>query len=143
MSVFKKAFSLLVGNVDDLSYLKLPKGGSSKKLRSERELIQMESKIGSQLFGSVPKGHRREFFCLDEKTYIWYEAYKDANGKEVESTTRYELLGDKILKAQAGARYSYLEGEELHNLALAIEMYHKRVMREVYHQDIRTNPAAA
>ncbi len=143
MSVFKKALSLLVGNVDDLSYLKLPKGSGGKKLRSERELIQMESKIGSELFGPIPNGHQREFFCLDEKTYIWYEAYKDADGKQIESTTRYELQGDKVLKAQAGARYSYIEGEELKNLSLAIEMYHARVMRDVYHKDIQKSPATA
>lgn len=31
---------------------------------TERELIQLESDIGAQLFGSVPKGHRREFLIL-------------------------------------------------------------------------------
>lgn len=143
MSVFKKALSLLVGDVDDLAYLKLPKNSGTKKLRSERELIQLESKIGSEIFGPVPKGRRREFFCLDENTYIWYESYKDEAGKEIESTTRYEIQGDKILKAQSGARYSYIEGDELENLARAVDIYHDRVLREVYQQSGQASLAPA
>lgn len=135
MSVLKKTLTLLIGNTDELSYLKVPKQRSSTKKMSERELIQRESEIGRELFGTVPKGHRREFFCLDDKTCIWYEEYKDANGATVSSTTRYEIQGDKVLKAQEGARYSYLEGPELNNLLLAIGMYYERVMRRVYNRD--------
>jgi hypothetical protein len=75
---------------------------------------------------------------LDEKTCIWYEEYEDAQGKPVTSTTRYEIQGDKVLKAQDAARYSYLEGTELNNLLLAIGMYYERVMRGVYNRDPRT-----
>lgn len=135
MSVLRKAVTLLIGDTNDLSYLKLPKSSGAKKLRSERELIQLESHVGRELFGPVPKGHRREFFCLDEKTCIWYEEYKDADGQTVSSTTRYEIQGDKVLKAQEGARYSYLEGTELDNLLRAIGLYYERVMRKVYHRD--------
>ncbi len=138
MSVFKKALVLLIGETPELSYMKVPKGRKSLKRMSERKLIQLESAIGRELFGPVPKGHQREFFCLDEKTCIWYESYKDKDGKDVESTTRYEIQGDKILKAQGAARYSYLEGTELDNLLLAIDMYYERVMRNVYHHDPRS-----
>jgi hypothetical protein len=143
MSVVKNALRLLLGDAPDMSYLKLPKKQNSPKLRSERELIQEESKVGRELFGPVPKGHRREFFCLDEKTYIWYESYKDENGNLVELTTRYEIQGDKILKAQEGARYSYLEGSELNNLLQAIGMYYERVMRGVYKHDPQTGQSLA
>ena len=143
MSVLKKALTLLIGNTDDLSYLKVPKSKQSSKQVSERELIQRESEIGRQLFGPVPKGHHREFFCLDESTCIWYESYKDSTGKEVTSTTRYEIQGEKILKAQEGARYSYLEGQELDNLLLAISMYYERVMRGVYNRDPATGQLSA
>ncbi len=142
MAVFKKALTLLIGNTEDISYLKMPKGKRPLKKFSERELIQLESDIGRDLFGPIPKGHRREFFCLDESTCIWYESYKDATGKDIEATTRYEIQGDKILKAQAGARYSYLEGTELDNLLLAIGMYYERVMRGVYHRDPNTGQPA-
>jgi hypothetical protein len=139
MSVFKKALTLLIGDTGDLAYMKMPKPGKRPlKKMTERELIQLESDIGRELFGPVPDGHRREFFCLDEKTCIWYEEYKDKSGKPVSSTTRYEIQGDKILKAQQGARYSYLEGAELDNLVVAIGMYYERVMRGVYKRDPQT-----
>lgn len=134
MSVFKKALTLLVGETNDIAYLRMPKQFNAKKV-TERELIQHESNIGRELFGPVPVGHRREFFCLDEKTCMWYEEYKDTRGKPVTHTTRYEIQGDKVLKAQDGAKYSYLEGDELKNLLTAINMYYERVMRSVYKRD--------
>lgn len=135
MSVLKNALTLLVGNTDDLAYLKMPKDQRPLKKMSERELIQLESDIGREIFGPVPKGHRREFFCLDEKTCIWYEEYKGDDGKPVSSTTRYEFQGGKVLKAHGSARYSYLEGSELKNLLLAVTTYYERVMRGVYKRD--------
>jgi hypothetical protein len=138
MSVLKKALTLLVGDINDISYLKMPKDKQALKKLSERELIQLESTIGRELFGPVPKGHQREFFCLDETTCIWYEQYKDLNGKTVERTTKYEIQGDRILKGQDGARYSYIEGDELKNLLVAIGMYYERVMRNVYRRDPKT-----
>ena len=141
MTVFKKALTLLVGNTNDISYLKMPKSLSSSKAVTERELIQRESNIGRELFGPVPVGHRREFFCLDEKTCVWYEEFKDEQGKPVTHTTRYEIQGDKVLKAQDGAKYSYLEGAELKNLLTAIHLYYERVMRQVYGRDPDTGEA--
>ncbi len=141
MTVFKKALTLLVGDTNDISYLKMPKtSGASKKI-TERELIQRESNVGRELFGPVPAGHRREFFCLDEKTCVWYEEYKDQKGKPVTHTTRYEIQGDRVLKAQDGAKYSYLEGPELKNLLTAINLYYERVMRNVYARDPDTGEA--
>lgn len=79
---------------------------------TRRDLIRMESKIGSQLFGPVPKGHRREFFCLDEHTWIWYEEWSDAKGKRQSITTRYEVHPNNILKVQDNQPYQVVEGEE-------------------------------
>lgn len=138
--VLKKALKLLIG--DDTA--KLPSVSLfSKKKRllkdlSERELITLESEIGAQLFGPIQKGARREFFNLDPKTWIWHEQWLDENGKKQESTIRYEVEGGGILKVGEGARYSYLEGEELKNLTLAIQMYYERVMREIYKRDPET-----
>lgn len=56
-------------------------------------------------------------------------------------TTRYEIQGDKVLKAQDGAKYSYLEGAELKNLLAAIGIYYERVMRNVYGRDPDTGEA--
>ncbi|HRJ06162.1 MAG TPA: hypothetical protein PK096_01175 [Candidatus Saccharibacteria bacterium] len=135
-NVLKKALTLLIGNTDDLAYLKLPKLSDrpAKKL-TKRELIQMESEIGREIFGPIPKGHHREFFKLDKTTWIWYEEYKDQAGKLQTMTTRYEIQDNGILKAQNGARYSYIEGEELANLGKAVQLYYERVMRSVYNRD--------
>ena len=134
--LLQKATALLTG-VDSTSYLRVPKSRPFKKL-TERELIQLESEIGKNLFGPIPKGHRREFFNLDKNTWIWYEEYNDENGEKKSSTTRYEVQEKGILKAQDGARYSYLEGAELQNLVLAVQMYYEQVMRNVYKRDPQT-----
>lgn len=134
--MFKKALSLITGT-DDMSALRMPKSRAVKKL-TERELIQMESEIGGKLFGEVPKGHRREFFCLDDKTWVWYEEWIDQSGKRHNMTVRYEVQEKNILKVQEGARYSFLEGDELKNFMAAINAYHERVAREVYRRDPHT-----
>lgn len=140
-SVWAKAFKLLTGDDVSLDYLKMPKiTPSLRPLKSltKRELLQLESEIGRELFGPVPSGHTREFFNLDEHTWIWHEDFVGADGKKHASTIRYEIQGDKILKVQEGARYSYLDGQELDNLLLAIQMYYEQVMRKVYKRDPQT-----
>jgi hypothetical protein len=134
--ILKKALQLLTGNdPSSLANFKISKKNRPLKALTERELIQLESEIGSQLFGPVPKGHRREFFNLDPTTWIWHEESVDANGKTVQFTTRYEVQENGVLKVQEGARYTFLEGQELQNLTLAVQIYYERVMREVYHRD--------
>lgn len=107
----------------------------TRKKLTDRDLIRMESKIGAQLFGPVPKGHRREFFCLDEHTWIWYEEWLDQNGKRQSVTTRYEVHPNNILKVQDGHPYQIVEGEELRNLATATRHYREQVIRGLYHRD--------
>ncbi len=137
---FRNLITALIGDVDDLSGLKF-KLPTKKQAHvySERELLDMESKIGAQLFGPVPAGRRREFFCLDEKNWIWYEEWKDETGKMQNTTVRYELHDNGVLKVQPGGRYSYLEGAELDNFMRATNAYYEQVMNAMYQQI----PAAA
>lgn len=133
-SVFKKALSLIVGDPSS-ARLTMPKNRPLKKL-TERELLQLESEIGAKLFGEIPAGHRREFFCLDAKTWIWYEEWTDSKTKKRHQlTTRYEVHASGILKVLEGARYSFIEGAELENLAMATKMYYEQVARGVYKVD--------
>ena len=143
-SIFKKALTLLVGDDQPMPQLKMPKLGKSplKKL-TERELIQLESDIGKNIFGPIAEGHRREFFNLDAVTWIWYEEFTDANGVKKSTTTRYEVQGKAILKAQDGAKYSYLEGDELQNFGVAVQMYYEQVMRGIYKRDPETGQKLA
>ena len=135
----KKTFELLVGTEDvTMPKMKLPKKRSSLTKPTYRQLIQMESEIGGTLFGPVPAGHRREFFNLDEDTWIWHEEWKDRLGKSRSSTTRYEVHDNGVLKAQEGARYSFIEGVELENFMLATRMYYERISREIYQCDPQT-----
>lgn len=106
---------------------------------TRRDLIRMESRIGSQLFGPVPKGHRREFFCLDRDTWVWYEEWIDqTTRRKVSSTIRYEIHDNGILKVQEGQPYKFVEGQELSNLVWAMHMYYEEVARGVYGYDPTT-----
>ena len=142
-SVFQKALSLITGEEPVKPFLTIPKTRPFKKL-TERELIQLESEIGRNLFGPIPDGHTREFFNLDKNTWIWYEEYPDPEtGKTRSTTTRYEIRENGILKAQDGAQYSFIEGDELRDLTLAVQMYYEKVMRGIYGRDPATGQRLA
>lgn len=106
---------------------------------TRRDLIGMESKIGAALFGPIARGHRREFFCLDRNTWIWYEEWTDSKTrKKMDATVRYEIHENGILKVQEGQPYQFVEGQELHNLVWAMHLYYERAAREIYHRDPHT-----
>lgn len=137
-SILKKALELVVGEGATAASFRLPGSRPLKKL-TERELLQLESQIGARIFGPVASGRRREFFCLDETTWLWHEEGPNPKtGQREEITTRYEVQDKGVLKVQQGSRYSYIEGEELANLALAARMYHEQVARGVYNRDPQT-----
>jgi hypothetical protein len=112
-----------------------PRVAVHRRKVTPRDLIRLESRIGSQLFGPVPAGHRREFFYLDNDTWVWYEEWLDNTGKRRELTTRYEVRQNGVLKVQDGQPYSVVEGIELQNLYLAIRLYYERTSREIYKLD--------
>ncbi len=103
------------------------------KRRSElyRDLIRHEAKIGSHVFGSIPNNHNREFFCLDEHTWVWHEEWIDQDGKHRIQTTRYEIRPNGVLKSQNG-QYSMVTGRELRRFKDAATEYLHRVNREIY-----------
>ncbi|MBC7943169.1 hypothetical protein H7X68_01575, partial [Candidatus Saccharibacteria bacterium] len=95
--VFQKAFKLLIGNDASLEPFQVSKKRPFKEL-SERELIQLESKIGAKLFGPISPGSRREFFNEDPKNWIWHEEWTGSDKKRHSMTTRYEVHAEGILK---------------------------------------------
>lgn len=97
-----------------------------------RSLIRHEAKIGGQLFGPVPKGNRREFFCLDERTWVWHEEWVDVNGVRQTKTTRYDVRPNGILKAQDGQHYQHVPADEARNLYNAINLYEQKINSELY-----------
>jgi hypothetical protein len=96
-----------------------------------RNLIRHEAKIGGELFGPVAVGARREFFCLDEHTWVWHEEWTDQNGQHQAKTTRYDVRPSGILKSQNG-QYQQLTSDEALNLRNAAHAYADRVKRELY-----------
>lgn len=94
-----------------------------------RQLIRRRAKIGGQLFGSIPKGHRREFFCLDPHTWVWYEEWKDETGTRAQ-TTRYDVRPNGVVKIQDGQPPKYVTLEEGRNLYQAVGMYRQRINAE-------------
>lgn len=127
MGFIKNVLALLTGSPKDIKW--------SPKALTERELIEYESEIGRHLFGPIPKDHKREFFCLDDHTWVWYEEWKDENKKVQSRTTRYEVHVNGILKVRDGGHYTYLEGQELENFGLSVRLYYEQVMRGIYRRD--------
>lgn len=97
-----------------------------------RSMIRRESVIGGELFGPVPSGHRREFFCLDETTWVWHEEWIDASGQLRVVTTRYDVRPSGIVKAQDGRGYQAVSQGEAQNLIRAAKLYRQRVLQDVY-----------
>lgn len=144
MSVFKKAMSLIIGDANASAELRMPKKQRPLKTLTERELLKLESEIGAKLFGEIPAGHRREFFCLDENTWIWHEEWVDPKTKKREQmTTRYEVSETGVLKVLEGARYAYIEGAELNNFAVATKLYYEQIARDIYKRDPKTGQKLA
>lgn len=98
-----------------------------------KELIRLESEIGSKLFGEIPAGHRREFFCLDSRTWVWHEEWSDTlDGHTQSQTVRYEVRDNGILKSVNGQDYAWVPADEAENLAHAAVLYHQYVSAQVY-----------
>lgn len=105
---------------------------ADRRVRRYRELVRREAEIGGQLFGTVKPGGRREFFCLDERTWLWHEEWTDAKGERHVVTTRYDVKPHGILKAQDGQPYHYISLEEAERLCKAISLYNERIRAEIY-----------
>ncbi len=96
--------------------------------QTEREQIKNESIIGASIFGEFPPNViDREFFNLDKNTWIWGEKFALPNGSTKELITKYEVQKHGILKIQPDNQYSYIDGAELRNFAIAVREYYNRV----------------
>lgn len=114
--MFKKLLSII-----------MPKDEAAARAKAYREAINEEAKIGGTLFGPVPEGHRREFFCLNEHTWIWHEEWTDASSMHHARTTRYDVRPQGILKAQDGQPYQALSRDEAQHLLHAAYRYNQLI----------------
>ena len=105
---------------------------SEHRAATIRKLMQHEAKIGGRLFGPVKPGDRREFFCLDEHTWVWYEEWVDqSTGQRRAQTTRYEVRPDCVLKVRNG-HYSAVGQEEAYHLLEAARGYQQATAQQLY-----------
>lgn len=108
-----------------LNYLLNP-NPNKEKLSRERTLLKLESSFGKKIFGKIPNGSTREFFCLDEKTWVWSERSSSQH-----QMTRYILRANDIIKTTNNQDYKLVSKEEAQNLIQAIKEYVK-IMRNEY-----------
>lgn len=104
-----------------------PRSDAEKRADYERQLIRAEAKIGGKLFGPIPDGHKRQFFCLDEHTWVWYEEWVDQKGKHHHVTTRYHVSPHGVIKSQDGQANQRLGRAEARNLYKAAELYYRHI----------------
>lgn len=102
----------------------------------ERMLIKREAQVGATVFGAVPAGHYREFFNLDQTTWVWFEQWTDSQQKTHRLYTKYEFQPRGVLKTVNNIAKGYVEGAELDRLLGAIESYRIKVAKEVYGRDL-------
>jgi hypothetical protein len=93
----------------------------------QRALIRRESELARGIFGPVPNGVHREFFCLDEKTWIWHEETK--NSKRV---TKYLVRDRDVVKSVNGGSYQSISREELVRFKQAVAKYGKIMSDRLY-----------
>jgi hypothetical protein len=103
----------------------------SRRAEIYKSLIHWEAQIGGQLFGQVATGGRREFFCLDERTWVWHEEWTDENGRRRSMTTRYDVRPHGIVKSQGTNDYQTMSPQESQNFFNAVRMYEQRVVPEL------------
>lgn len=103
-----------------------------RRAKLETDLIRHEAKIGGEIFGPLPSGHRREFFCLDSHTWIWHEEWRDNAGKKHVRTTRYIVRPDTIVKTHDNQPYQKVSDQEALKLLDAARAYRQRVSSELY-----------
>jgi hypothetical protein len=102
-----------------------------RRANVHRSLLHYQARLGGELFGPIPEGGRREFFCLDERTWVWHEEWTDQAGKRQVMTTRYDVRPQGVVKSQGVNAYQALSTQEAVNLYRAVELYEQRVGSEL------------
>ncbi len=102
-----------------------------QQVNEYRDLLRSAAAIGGKLFGPIPTGHRREFFCLDKNTWIWHEEWIDALGNRQVQTMRYDVRPDTILKTLDGSSYQTLSTAETQNLVTAARNYRTAIRNQL------------
>jgi hypothetical protein len=99
----------------------------TRKAAIHRNILRDLAKMGGEVFGPIPKDRRREFFCLDQHTWVWHEEWINESGARQVRTTRYDVRPQGIFKAQDGQPYQPVSLEEARRFGVAINEYQRRM----------------
>lgn len=91
------------------------------------QFIRLESQVGGRVFGAIPAGRQRLFYCRDEHTWVWEEQTDD----EI-VTTKYDVRDDGIYKSHNDGKYNRVGEHEVIRLYEAALRYRDVIKREVY-----------
>jgi hypothetical protein len=109
----------------------MPANPAERRAELYRNIIRHFARQGGEVFGPIPEGRRREFFCLDEHTWVWHEEWTDSQSIRRSITTRYDVRPSGVLKAQDGQPYQPLTTEEAHRLFNAARQYQHMVHQQL------------
>lgn len=98
----------------------------------EQDLMRKELEVTRGMFGALKEGTKRDFFCLDEHTWIWYEEWVDEQGRRRQMTTRYMIRPHEVVKSQNGGAYKRLSDKELLSFQAAVQTYANTTKQRLY-----------
>ena len=97
----------------------------------QKKILDCEAELGGLLFAGLKDGGKREFFCLDENTWIWYQEYSK-NGLNRGQITRYDVGQNRIVKSTDGGGHRLVSHKEAEKLLKAAKIYRKEVEARIY-----------
>ena len=111
--------------------------GATTQRLSPSQLIERESKLGSTIFGALPKGITNRHFFYDKDGH-WYFSQVIMSDRPREETIHYQIFTHGVqkttsirylddLRQQVALRHEWIEGEEVTNLLTAAKSYKSRI----------------
>lgn len=107
---------------------------SKRNILTEQQLKTKESEIGAKIFGPIRPNERRAFFNDNEKSWFFHQEITEKGNTVNSITLHYEVQPAGILRISSNPNVNneFINGQELKNFVQATEMYHDRVMSQLY-----------
>jgi hypothetical protein len=86
-------------------------------------ILRHESKLGAKIFKKSKDSMNREFYCLNETTWVWRQ------GAE---TVFYKVNPTNVYKSNDGVNYRLASKKEASHLYKAAKVYRNLVSEKIY-----------